>query len=1552
MKNKKMMRKIAAAAMAGALVLPATVSSSKAQTLDGWVDDSQLNNSEVAAPEAYGPTPDALQYEYQKQELAAFCHFGPNTFNEIEWGENYGNTPPAEIFTLGPNDDFDAETLVETLKNAGFKRLIVTAKHHDGFCIWASEYTKYDVASTNYKNGEGDILAEISKACSDYDMDMGLYLSPWDIHDQSYGYFDKDGNALVGSDGQPLNGMSWEEVEEKDVYDYNEYYRNQLEEILGNDKYGNKGEFVEIWMDGAKGSGYKTQNYNFDDWFATIQKYEGKEAGREADCLLFGSGAKTTVRWIGNELGFAPDTNWAQAKLIYKDGKATDIDTGWDESTGYAAGYPDGDVWTVPECDARITSGWFWGNTKKTPKSMEELSEMYFRSVGHNGTLLLNVPPNDEGKLDKAIQERIVEFGNAVKNTFKTNKAEDKAAYADTVLGNSKAYSASNVLDGDQDTYWTPEAGNSMGSVLIDLGETTNFDVVSIEEAIQLGQRITNYKVEYSNDLQSWETMDEGTTVGSKRLSRTSPVKARYVKVTVSTNEDTSPLISEIGVYKATGGLELNSSVPEGLTVVDNTDKDTSDGFGFTYNNSWVQEKGKDFINGTSMYANEGSELTLNFHGTKAYLMGTLDPNHGKAMISVDNGPEVEIDTKASKRSVGNVLYASDDLEDGDHTLTLRVVSDAIGIEAAAVIDNQGKGMFEFEHNAYRVLEAEDESATLEHKLTVKRVGGTNGEAVVQVENNPGTAMQGNYDANLSGGTLTFAPGETEKQVSLYTKYDSRIQGDTSFTMNLVNATNDVIIGFNKVATITIEDRDVKTKEQLAELIAQGEIFNTQEYLYVSGWDAFQDAFKAAKETLADSDATIIQYGNAYRNLTVAINGLVVRDNYSEEDPFIMPVKKDETKVLEAELATLKNTGENEEYVLAVEERDWASNKKIINCFNAGDQIEVPYNASRAGKYKVVLTYRSGSEENSFDVSEVDGKIKNVSVVAGNDDATVTKTKEFEIEVVEAGAGTLVLTAGTKNGPQLDKLDITASDLNWKEFTIKATAGTGGTITPSGDNVYTELSDVTYTITPDNGYEIEDVKVNGESQGAITSYTFTELSKDSTIEATFKFKYYNESTPFEFPEKIGSENKVTLEAEKTELINTGDANEQWKLGIESGTWASGGQFVNCLNSDDQLVIHYNAPNAGIYQFTATYRSGSDTNKLVWSGDKVISGEVAAGNSDASVVKTVDFLVEITEAGKGKIVFTAPSTNSPQLDKFDIVYFSDKESMARADLKALIEEAKAILENASDYQTATIENLKTVLAKVEEVYENDEASVEQLEQAKADLQTAIDGLLEVVDKTELAQYIAKVQEIVDNIEDYSKYSVYGLEENLAKAKEAYNNENATENEVAAMVRTLKYGVENARKKAFIEDLEKLVAQAKAIDLEGYTPASVDVFELVLSDAQTLLDSDLSFENQDSVDKMYDRLSKAINLLTKISDLEEDPGQTPDKPGDKPGSGDSGDNNNNGSQNPSNGNNDSSNPENGNASKTGDDINMTPFMVLMALSCLGAWGVLKRTKEIDY
>ena len=192
---------------------PAVVTVSAAES---GVTDSKCKKTGTPEPAADDVVPDANQYKYQKDELAAFCHFGPNTFNEIEWGEHYGNKKPSEIFRL--KEKFDADTLVRTLKNAGFKKLIITAKHHDGFCIWPSEYTDYDAEAAGYK---GDILEEISTACTNYDMDMGLYLSPWDIHEPSYGYYDKNGKPTT---------------KENDYLDYNEYYNNQLKEILGNPK--------------------------------------------------------------------------------------------------------------------------------------------------------------------------------------------------------------------------------------------------------------------------------------------------------------------------------------------------------------------------------------------------------------------------------------------------------------------------------------------------------------------------------------------------------------------------------------------------------------------------------------------------------------------------------------------------------------------------------------------------------------------------------------------------------------------------------------------------------------------------------------------------------------------------------------------------------------------------------------------------------------------------------------------------------------------------------------------------------------------------------------------------------------------------------------------------------------------------------------------------------------------------------------------------------------------------------------------------------------------
>ena len=525
MKRKQVVSLLLAAVLMGTNVFSgiATLDVS-AKTKEG-VTAEDLTDKNTNAPAKDKVIPSANQYKYQKDELAAFCHFGMNTYTGSEWGN--GKEKPQE-FTL--KEGFDAETLVKTLHEAGFKKLIVTAKHHDGFCIWPSNYTTHDTATSGYK---GDVLEEISKACTKYDMDMGLYLSPWDVNAKSYGYYDKDGKPLCDNKGQPLNNKTWEQVEELDVDDYNEYYNNQLIEILGNDKYGNKGHFVEVWMDGAKGSGSAVQNYTFKKWFDTIQQYEGKKGGKyEDDCLLFGAEAYTTVRWIGNENGYADSETWSKSKV---DTNNNTIDS--NTKNGYTKGFVDGNQWTVPEADARITSGWFWGESKKTPKDMKALSEMYFRSVGHNAPLLLNVPPNKEGKVDQAILNRVTEFGKGIKETFKDNLAKNAKVTASTVRGNDKKFSPQNVLDGKDDTYWTVDDDKKTGTLTIDLGEVKAFDVVSVEESIEFGQRIGSYKIEYETEKGEWKKFDEGKTIGAKRLARKNTVKGKKVRITVTADE-------------------------------------------------------------------------------------------------------------------------------------------------------------------------------------------------------------------------------------------------------------------------------------------------------------------------------------------------------------------------------------------------------------------------------------------------------------------------------------------------------------------------------------------------------------------------------------------------------------------------------------------------------------------------------------------------------------------------------------------------------------------------------------------------------------------------------------------------------------------------------------------------------------------------------------------------------------------------------------------------------------------------------------------------------
>lgn len=1360
-----------------------TVTLRAAETTN-WVGDENLTGN-AEAPAKDKVVPDKNQFRYQKEELAAFCHFGPNTFNEIEWGEHYGDKKPSEIFTL--KQDFDAETLVKTLKDAGFKKLIVTAKHHDGFCIWDSEHTEYDVAASGYKdaNGQSDILAEISKACTDQNMDMGLYLSPWDIHDESYGYYDEN--------HKPTD-------KEHDHLDYNEYYDNQLKEILGNEKYGNKGHFVEVWMDGAKGNGANAQEYDFKRWFNTIQENEGIKAGYDADCMLFGAEAYTTVRWIGNELGIAGKDTWSKSTV---DKEKNTINS--NKQGNATVGFEDGNQWTVPEADARITSGWFWGTTKNTPKTMDELSDMYFNSVGHNATLLLNIPPNNQGTVDKAILDRVTEFGNNIKETFKTNlaKAEGASVKVSEVRGNDETFKPGNMIDDNDETYWTTSDGNKSGEILVDLGEKKNFDVVSIEEAIQNGQRINKYKVEYrEGDSGEWTLLEEGQTIGAKRLCRTSEVSAKQIKITVETKDGKVPMISEVGVYKSTEDMEKPNPIPKGMEVIDVTDKNVEDGKGFTFKGTWHDENQPQYINGTNTWANAGAELELKFHGTKAYFFGTVDPNHGKAEITIDGGDPITVDTKASKRAVGQRWFETPDLQDGDHTIKLKVSSQAIGIEAAAVINNGGKGMIELESDSYTMNEDETKD------LKVKRVGGTEGKITAKLQPNPGTAIQDDYNTELNP-VITLEPGQKETTAQVQTKRNKNKTGDQYFTAEITDVSEGAILGFNKKAKINIKDME-SSEGSLAALVKECESYKKD--WFTSGWDEFDSALKQAKIVLEDKNATPEKRNEAETALKKAKDGLVKREKYTAEDPFVFPWREKANATLEAEFAELHNTGAaDEKWKLSVSDGDWASNKKFINCLNGDDTIAIPYKVEKPGTYHVKLTYRSGSADNSLAWKDDAGNIKAGSVVAGNTNANETKTVDFDIVATKAGSGILTLEGDTKDAPQLDMFEITpGDDIQRAEFTVNASVeGDGGTITPDGATTVTEGNDVTFKITPDKTHKVADVLVNGESVGAVTSYTLKDVKENATVVAKFAPAAYTEENRFNFPTEVNG-TAITAEAEHFALKNVGTG-EAWPLQVSAADWASNGYFVNAMNSGDQITLHYHAEKPGKYKATVQFRSGDTNNGLTWSEtDNKIAAQtevmkIGAGDQ-AKATHTQDIEFVVNEAGDGTLVFTAPEKNAPQLDKFDITLVEEKAPVVvnKDALKAAIDAAKEALKEEDKYTEESVKALKDAVAEAEKVAADENATKESVDAATKAVEEATKGLAEKpavpeADKTALKAVLADAAQKLAGADAYTEESVKALKDAVDLAQNVFDNSDASQTEVDAAVTAVRDAIEKLQEK---------------------------------------------------------------------------------------------------------------------------------------------------------
>ncbi|KAI4324911.1 hypothetical protein MLD38_030353 [Melastoma candidum] len=447
------------------------------------------------------PLPNFSQLKWQRREIIMFLHFGVNTFTDSEWGT--GKEDPVIFNPVG----LDAGQWVAAAEDAGISLMILTAKHHDGFCMWPSKYTKHSVGSSHWRHGKGDVVGDFMKAAAARGVDVGLYLSPWDRHDSRYG------SELA----------------------YNGYYLAQLQELLNNYNSMN-----EIWFDGAKGSNAPNMTYYFTDWFAMVKLLQSS--------INIFSDAGPDVRWVGNENGFAGTTSWStinRTSLSIGNGSIADyLNTGDPKGTDYLP----------PECDVSIRTGWFW-HKSQSPKKLKKLLEIYYKSVGRNCVLLLNVPPNTTGLISETDVHRLKELRNAIDTIFSMNYAMGCSVIASSERGSG--FGPENVHDDDHLwTYWAPRDnsyynGGSLNEVdhWIEFrgsgGGGLKFNVVRIQEAVGLGQRIGRHEVYLDG-----KCVAKGTTIGYKRLHRIKGgvVNGSVVRLRITKSRGV-PLISSFGLH-------------------------------------------------------------------------------------------------------------------------------------------------------------------------------------------------------------------------------------------------------------------------------------------------------------------------------------------------------------------------------------------------------------------------------------------------------------------------------------------------------------------------------------------------------------------------------------------------------------------------------------------------------------------------------------------------------------------------------------------------------------------------------------------------------------------------------------------------------------------------------------------------------------------------------------------------------------------------------------------------------------------------------------------
>ena len=405
----------------------------------------------------------------------------------------------------------------------------------------------------------------------------------------------------------------------------------------------------------------------------------------------------------------------------------------------------------------------------------------------------------------------------------------------------------------------------------------------------------------------------------------------------------------------------------------------------------------------------------------------------------------------------------------------------------------------------------------------------------------------------------------------------------------------------------------------------------------------------------------------------------------------------------------------------------------------------------------------------------------------------------------------MTLEGDTKDAPQLDMFEITpGDDIQRAEFTVNASVeGDGGTITPDGATTVTEGNDVTFKITPDKTHKVADVLVNGESVGAVTSYTLKDVKENATVVAKFAPAAYTEENRFNFPTEVNG-TAITAEAEHFALKNVGTG-EAWPLQVSAADWASNGYFVNAMNSGDQITLHYHAEKPGKYKATVQFRSGDTNNGLTWSeADNKIAAQtevmkIGAGDK-AKATHTQDIEFVVNEAGDGTLVFTAPEKNAPQLDKFDITLVEEKAPVVvnKDALKAAIDAAKEALKEEDKYTEESVKALKDAVAEAEKVAADENATQESVDAATKAVEEATKGLAEKpavpeADKTALKAVLADAAQKLAGADAYTEESVKALKDAVDLAQNVFDNSDASQTEVDAAVTAVRDAIEKLQEK---------------------------------------------------------------------------------------------------------------------------------------------------------